>query len=186
MRCVNLYEDTIKILEIHYSYNKQLENDENFKKYIAKIENVLKLWRARNSSLEGKITVFKSLALSKMTHLALVKTIPPSIIDQLNKTQKNFIWNGLKPKIKNSTINNNYENGGLKHANIAAKISSLQGSGIKKLFDGNFHDWKIIPLHIIHKSLGKKFVFHSNLKVNKKLTKSFLKYYREIINTWGS
>ena len=115
-----------------------------------------------------------------------MKTIPTSIIDQLNKTQKNFIWNRLNPKIENSTINNNYENVGFKDVNIAAKISSLQSSRIKKLFDENFHDWKIIPLHIIHKSLGKKFVFHSNLKVNKKLTKSFLKYYREIINTWGS
>ena len=168
MRCVNLYEDTITILGIHYSYNKQIENDENFKKYIAKIENALKLWRARNLSLEGKITVFKSLALSKITHLALVKKLPPSIIDQLNKTQKNFIWNGLNPKIKNSTINNNYENGGLKNVNIAAKISSLQSSWIKKFFDENFNDWKIISLHIIHKSLGKKFVFHSNLKVIKK------------------
>ena len=167
MRCVNLYEDTIKILGIPYSYNKQIENDENFKKYIAKIENVLKLWRARNLSLEGKIIVFKSVALSKITHLSLVKTIPPSIIDQLNKTQKNFIWNGLNPKITNSTINNNYENGGLKNVNIAAKISSFQSSWIKKLFDKNFHDWKTIPLHIIHKSLGKRFVFHSNLKVNK-------------------
>ena len=110
LRCENLYEDTIKILGIHYSYNKQLENDENFKKYISKIENALKLWRARNLSLEGKITVFKSLALFKITHRDLVKTIPPSIIDQLNKTQKNFIWNGLNPKIKNSTIHNNYEN----------------------------------------------------------------------------
>ena len=63
MRCVNLYEDTAKILGIHYSYNKQL----------AKIENLL------------------SLVLSKITNLALVKTIPPSIIDHLNKTQKNFI-----------------------------------------------------------------------------------------------
>ena len=43
MRCVNLHEDTNKILGIHYSYNKQLENDENFKKYTTKIENVLKL-----------------------------------------------------------------------------------------------------------------------------------------------
>ena len=126
MRCVNLYEDTIKILGIHYSYNRQLENDENFKKYIAKIENVLKVWRARRLPLEGKITIFKSLALSKITHLALVKTVSSSIIDQLNKTRKNFIWNGLNPKIKNSTINHNYENGGLKNVNIAAKISSLQ------------------------------------------------------------
>ena len=113
-RCVNLHEDTIKILGIFYSYNKQLETDENFKKHIAKIENVLKLWRARNLSLEWEITVFKSLALSTITHLALVKTITPSIIDQLNKMQNNFILNGLNPKIENSTINNNYENGGLK------------------------------------------------------------------------
>ena len=141
---------------------KQLENDENFKKCKAKIENVLKLRRARNLSLKGKITVFKSLALSKITHLALVKTIPPSIIDLSNKRQKNFIWNGINPKIKNSIINNNYENGGLKIFNIAAKISSLQSSWIKRLFDENFHDWKILPLHIIHKSLGKTFVFQSN------------------------
>ena len=108
------------------------------------------------------------------------------IIDVLNKTQRNFIWNWLNSKVNNSTINNNYKNGGLRNVNIAAKISSLQSSWIKKLFNENFHDWKILPLHIIHKSLGKKIVFHSNLKVNKKSTKSFLKYNREIINTWGS
>ena len=90
---MHLHEDTIKTLGIHYSYYKQLENDKNFKEYIVKIENVLKLWKARNLLLEGKITVFKSLAVSKITHLALVKTIPPSIMNQLNKTQKNFIWN---------------------------------------------------------------------------------------------
>ena len=90
MRCVNLHEDTIKILGI------QLENNKNFKKYIAKSENVLKLWRARNLSFEGKITVFKSLALSKINHLALVKTIPPSIIDQLNKREE-FYLEQVKP-----------------------------------------------------------------------------------------
>ena len=114
-----------------------------------------------------------------------MKTIPPSITDQLDKTQNNFIWNGLNPKIKKSTYNN-YKNGGLKNVNIAAKISSLQSSWIKRLFDENFHDWKILPHHIIHKSLGKTSMLHSNLKVNKKLTKSFPKCYREIINTWGS
>ena len=43
VRCVNLHENTIKKLRIHYSYNKQLENDKYFKKCIAKIANVLKL-----------------------------------------------------------------------------------------------------------------------------------------------
>ena len=91
-----------------------------------------------------------------MTNLALTKTIPPSIIDQLNKTQKNFIRNRLSPKIIISTNCNNYKNGGLKNVNIAVKISSLQSSWIKRLFNANFHDWKILPLCNIHKSSGKK------------------------------
>ena len=114
-------------------------------------------------SLERKITASKSLALPKITHMALVKTIPPSMIDQLNKTQKNFIWNGLNPKIKNSTVNISYEKGGLKNVNIAAKISSLQNSWIKRLFDGNLHDWKIFPFYINHKSLGQP--FHKQHKI---------------------
>ena len=36
MRCVNLYEDTIKQLGIHFSYNKH-ENDENFKSTLQKL-----------------------------------------------------------------------------------------------------------------------------------------------------
>ena len=83
MRCVNLHKDTIKILVIYYSCNKKLEYDKNFKNYIAKTENALKSWRSMNLSLKGKITVFKSLALSKISHLALVKIMPSFIIDQL-------------------------------------------------------------------------------------------------------
>ena len=86
-----------------------------------------------------------------------MKTIRPFIIDQLNQTQKNFIWNGLNPKIKNLTFNNNFENGGLKNVKIAAEISRLQSSWIRTLFDEKSHVWKMPTLHIIHKSLGKKF-----------------------------
>ena len=59
--------------------------------------------------------------------------------------------------MKNLIIDNNFENGGLKNVNIAAKISSLQSSWIKRLFDGNFYDWKILPHHVIHKALGKSY-----------------------------
>ena len=97
-----------------------------------------------------------------------MKTIPLSIIDQLKKTKKNFIWNRLNLETKNTTINNNYKNGGLKNVNIGAKIISLQSSWIKILFDENFHYWKILPLQMIYKLLGKMVVFHSKLKVNKK------------------
>ena len=42
----------------------------------------------RDLSIAGKITVFKTLGISKIVHLALVKTIPNSIIQEPNKIQK--------------------------------------------------------------------------------------------------
>ena len=76
-----------------------------------------------------------------------------------------FIWKGKNRKIKNSTLYNDYEYGGLKNVDIFSKVVSLQSSWIKKLFDNNFHQWKLIPLYLIRQYLGKNFKFHSNLEL---------------------
>ena len=39
----------------------------------------------RDLSIAGKITVFKTLAISKIVHFALVKVIPNSVIYELGK-----------------------------------------------------------------------------------------------------
>ena len=67
---------------------------------ITKIESVLKLWRLRNLTFEMRITIFETLSLSKMIDFALVKTTSNEIVDQLSKMQKYFIWNKMKPEIK--------------------------------------------------------------------------------------
>ena len=43
IKCTDLRLNTVKILGIHFSYNKKIENDENFLKQITSIEKVLKL-----------------------------------------------------------------------------------------------------------------------------------------------
>ena len=93
MECTNLTKNSIKILVIHFSCNKKNENEENFIKLTKKTENVLKIWRTRNLTVQGKIKIFKTLGISKVIHLALVTNVPHVIIDQLNKIQKDFIWN---------------------------------------------------------------------------------------------
>ena len=85
----------------------------NFVTHVKKIQNILKVWRMRNLTIEGKITVFKSLAISKIVHLALVTSVPAKTIDLLNKILKYFLWGNKNPKIKHDTLCNNYENGGL-------------------------------------------------------------------------
>ena len=46
----------------------------------------------RNLSIEGKMGIFKSLAISKINFLALMSVIPKSIIDSIITLQKSFIW----------------------------------------------------------------------------------------------
>ena len=184
MECTDLTKKSVKILAIHFSYNKKIENEDNFFKLIKKIENVLKIWRIRNLTVQGKITIFKTLAVSKAIHLALVTIIPQVIIDQLKKIQKDFIWNRRHPKIRHSTLCNTHENGGLKSVHIPNKLTRLQCSWIKRLYDATTHCWKIIPAFSIRKKLGKNFFFHSNLSINPNKIKEFPIYYQNILTKW--
>ena len=43
----------------------------------------------RNLSIEGKIVVFKTLAISKLVYLALLTVIPNHITEEVAKIQKN-------------------------------------------------------------------------------------------------
>ena len=92
MECVDLKNNLIKILGIHFSQNRSLENDENYRRQIIKTGKLLKLWRMRQLTIEDKILIFETLAIPKVVYLALVKDLLFSTIAQLGKIQKQFIW----------------------------------------------------------------------------------------------
>ena len=144
----------IKILGVYYSYDKNFESQENFINLVLKTEKLLRLWRMRSLSIAGKFTVFKTLAISKIVHLA-------SVILELDKIRKHFILKNRNPKIKQGTLYKDYGNGCFKNVDITFKIISLQCFWVK-LYDSSTHDWKLIPLHIITQKLGKHFLLHSN------------------------
>ena len=87
--CFYLTEDTINILGIYFSYNKKLEQEKNSLSHTVKIQNILKLWKLRNLTVEGRTAVFKSLAISKIS--ILIWSFK-SIINLLKKIQMEFIW----------------------------------------------------------------------------------------------
>ena len=112
----------------------------NFCEHIFKIENILKLWRLRQLTLEGRITVFTSIGVSKVIHLLLITKLHNNTIDLLYKIQKNFIWQGKKTKIKHSTLCYGYEKGGSKNVDLRNKITSTQCPWVKRLIEDDFHD----------------------------------------------
>ena len=136
------------------------------------------------NTLEGRTTVFKFLAISKVVHLLLITKLHNNTIDLMYKIQKNFIWQGKKAKIKHSTLCNGYENGGLKNVDLRNKITSIQCSWVKRLFEDDFHDWKVIPLFLIGKHLGKNFKFHNNIDLSKDILSKFPSFYQNIFIKW--
>ena len=87
-------ERTVKKLGVHFSYNKKLEHKINFWSHIVKIESILMLWHMRNLTIEGKVLVFKSLAISEIVHLSLITTIPDAIINQVKNINKSSYGTG--------------------------------------------------------------------------------------------
>ena len=167
------------MLGIHFSYNRILENDENYRRYI-KIEKFLKLWKMLQLTIEGKILIFKILVISKVVHLALVKDIPSSTIAQLEKIQKQFIWKNGNPKLKHTILCNEYEQVELKNVDIFFKTTSLPCSWVKRLYDDSFHDWKVILSFLIKNHQGKNFVFHFNLSIKQKVVKKLPRNFNKV------
>ena len=119
-KCLNLEIESVKILGIHFSYNRELMNDKNYLSIIKKIESTLIPWNKRLLTLEGRILVFKTLAFSKIVYISYLTDLPSGIIDQLQSIQANYIWQGKKSKIKHITLIGDYSEGGLKNIDIKA------------------------------------------------------------------
>ena len=61
--------------------------------------SLLKIWRTSYLTVEGRITVFKNFAISKIIQLGLIAYILRTIVEQLNLIEKNFIWQSKQPNI---------------------------------------------------------------------------------------
>ena len=115
INCVNLKVKTIKILEIDFSYNK-LNMAKNFWTAISNIQNVLKIWRMRNLTLESKTIV----------HLCLTSIAPKRIIEEkIENIQTNFLWNRSTPKTKHSTLCYFFTLGGRRNVDINTKNARI-------------------------------------------------------------
>ena len=106
-------------------------NKKTYCQAITNIHGILKLLMMRNLSIEDKIVVFKTLAISKLVYLALLTVIPNHITDEVAKIQKSFIWHDSSPKIKHETLRMKFNAGDLKNVDIRFKFVSLQCSWVK-------------------------------------------------------
>ena len=131
---------------------------------ISKIKNCLKCWGGIGLTIEGRIQIFKTLAISKTLCMCTMRTPPTQFPELLNSIQKNFIWNNSRAKIKHCSIIADYKEGGYKDFNISSKLLAMKISSIKRFLDDNFHPWKILQTRLLA-PVGGSSIFYYNLQL---------------------
>ena len=78
-------EEPVKYLGVFVSRkNENLEHLNWFIK-LEKIKKIINLWKMRNLTYYGKVTIIKSLLVSQLVYVATVYTVPPKFVTELNK-----------------------------------------------------------------------------------------------------
>ena len=94
----------IKILGVTITCDLRSMEIQNFDTKYEAMEKMLKHWSYRTLNLEGRITITKSLALPKLTHLA---TVLPELDNQKAKKVEDlttrFIWKTLEDQKNKKT-----------------------------------------------------------------------------------
>ena len=173
--------DRFKVLGIEFDVNLDEILKINFDKKIIAIKNLLKHWERRNLTPIGRITVIKSLAISKLVHLFISLPNPSKdIIEKLNKILFNFLWKSPVAKVKKSVVTQEYEKGGLNMINIENFIAYLKMSWVKKLiFDAA--KWQSIIGTEVDISNVIKF---GPVYALQKLEKSKNMFWKDVMKSW--
>ena len=66
IKSINLTKEAVKILKVFFSYHKNLQLENNFRKTILNIDRILKMWRQRNLTLQSKISILKHKLYQKL------------------------------------------------------------------------------------------------------------------------
>ena len=131
------WDDKFTLLGIKFSVNLTDMIKMNYEEKIKNIKQLLNIWSKRILTPIGKITVIKSLAISKINHLFLSLPNPDDkIIKQLQQTFYKFVWNDKPDKIKRKQLNQNHIHGGLRMLDLDHFIKSLKLTWIRRLLGG--------------------------------------------------
>lgn len=153
----------------------------NFEKRIKSFKTILDIWKQRNLSLKGKVTVLNTLALPSLIYVSSVIDTPKRVIAEIDNLIANFIWDNKTPKISKRTLIQNITKGGLKLCDYDTKVKALKLSWVSRLTTDDTANWKILPKHFFNNiDLTIYFNAHQNIIKNH----SIPVFYKDIHNLW--
>ena len=89
---IHILDNSLQTLGIGLTNDVESIPDLNFKEWITKLPNLLNMWKQRELSINGKITIINSLVFSQIMYVASVLYISSEIIADINGIIFSFLW----------------------------------------------------------------------------------------------
>lgn len=131
----------IKILGIHFTYDRRKCQELNFDTTLTSIIKTLNFWRWRNLTVLGRMQIVKTFVLPKCMHRAALICFDNTVIKEINTTIYNFVWKG-KYKVKRMALISDYKDGGLKMPHIESVVKTQRILCVKRFLDERDSPWK--------------------------------------------
>ena len=173
-----------KILGVKFSTDTNVISDLNYEGKILKIRRILNIWKKRQLTPLGKITVIKTLVIPTVAYLFINVPDPSDIfLRELEGELFGFLWDNKPSKIKKAVVFRTYEDGGLKMCNIYSFLAAMKLGWLKRLEGGGrLKDFT----HDIYPILDKVISFggeYANLvmqRTQNAFWKDVMKHYKKI------
>ena len=135
---------------------------QNFEPILTKIQNIIHIWKMRDLTLFGKVTVIKAFLQSQLVYQLSVLPSPDNkFMKRIEKLLFNFLWSNKPDKIKRSTMYCSKDDGGINMPSIECQDKSLKVAWIQRIFQSRDENW--CKTMFRHLPPGDLMIFKANL-----------------------
>ena len=138
---LNWCTEGFKYLGVWFAHDIHIMEYKNYRHRIDKIKNLLRIWRQRDLSLRGKVTILRSLALSQLLYPMSLLECPFWAMEETNRLFFQFLWSGKPDRVKRSVVIRDIQNAGLKMVDIDSMARALKSRWACKLYFENDKKW---------------------------------------------
>ena len=156
---------------------------ETYEKRIDILQSTLNFWSHRKLTWIGKITMIKTLGISKINYAISSIPTPKWFIDRCEIILQTFLWNNKPPRVKHQVLYNNYETGGLRMTNLQHFTNAQKVNWVKRLIN----DKETVPYEYICQFINMKLQDYLKCNINpNNLSKKLPDFYKEVLQAWFS
>ena len=179
-RELNWSNESFTFLGVVFSTDVKSIPEMNYINKFEEIKNTIRSWSKRLITPLGKITVVKTLLMSKLTQLFISLPKPSEKeIKELEKCLFKFIWNNKNDRVARKQLIQPYKNGGLKMIHTESFIKTMKLSWIRRILVSE-SSWMKLFDYIIEEDSKYIFMFGDNY-IQKLISKTCNPFWKEVL-----